>query len=145
MKIVLQRVIEAEVAVNSQIIGSINKGLLLFLGITASDNKEKVKILADKICKLRIFPDADGKSNLSVSDIEGEVLIVSQFTLYADIRKGNRPGFTDAAPPELAEGLYEYFIEYSKSKFKKVAAGSFGADMKVKLINDGPYTVILET
>jgi len=144
MKIVLQRVLEAEVIVDNQIVGSIDKGFLVFLGITASDTEDKAKILIDKISKLRIFPDADGKSNLSVSDIEGEALIISQFTLYADTRKGNRPSFTEAAPPELANSLYEYFIEYSKGKFKKVASGSFGADMKVKLINDGPYTVILE-
>jgi D-tyrosyl-tRNA(Tyr) deacylase len=97
-----------------------------------------------KITKLRIFPDENGKSNLSITDIGGEILVVSQFTLYADTRKGNRPSFIEAAPQELANELYEYFIEFSKEKFKNVASGSFGANMQVRLVNDGPYTIILE-
>jgi len=144
MKIVLQRVLEATVVVDNQTVGSINKGLLVFLGVSANDTRAQVEILANKMAKLRIFPDENGKSNLSVSDIGGEILVVSQFTLYADTKKGNRPSFIEAAPPELANTLYEYFIEYCRGKFTKVASGVFAADMKVQLVNDGPYTIILE-
>jgi len=144
MKIVLQRVLEAEVVVDGQTVGSINRGLLVFLGVAAEDTKEQTELLADKMAKLRIFPDESGKSNLSVSDIGGEVLVVSQFTLCADTKKGNRPSFINAAPPELANALYEYFVDYCRGKFTKVACGIFAADMKVRLVNDGPYTIILE-
>jgi len=144
MKAVLQRVSEANVSVNDEIIGSIGRGFLIFLGVTGSDTKARVETLVEKISKLRIFPDENGKSNLSITDIGGEILVVSQFTLYADTRKGNRPSFIEAAPPELANELYEYFISYSKNKFKNVASGSFGASMQVQLVNDGPYTIILE-
>jgi D-tyrosyl-tRNA(Tyr) deacylase len=145
MKAVLQRVSEAEVAVDDEVVGSINRGYLIFLGVTSSDTKTQVETLVEKIAKLRIFPDENGKSNLSITDIDGEILVVSQFTLYADTRKGNRPSFIEAAPPELANELYEYFIAYSKDKFKNVPTGSFGASMQVQLVNDGPYTIILET
>ena len=145
MKIVLQRVSEAEVVVGGEIIGSISRGYLVLLGVTSTDSKSQVEQLIDKIAKLRIFPDENRKSNLSITDINGELLVVSQFTLYADTRKGNRPSFIEAASPELANELYEYFIEYSKDKFKKVASGLFGASMQVKLVNDGPYTIMLET
>jgi len=141
----LQRVSEAEVVVDGQVISSIGRGFLVLLGVTAADKEAQAEALAEKIAKLRVFPDESGKSNLSITDIEGEILIVSQFTLYADTRKGNRPGFTDAAPPEMANALYEYFIEYCKGRFKKVGSGSFGADMKVRLVNDGPYTIVMET
>jgi len=144
MKIVLQRVSEAAVVVDGQTVGSISRGLLVFLGVTAEDTKAQVEHLADKMAKLRIFPDENGKSNLSVSDIGGEILVVSQFTLCAETKKGNRPSFIDAAPPNLANELYEYFIEYCRGKFTKVASGVFAADMKVSLVNDGPYTIILE-
>ena len=144
MRAILQRVSEAQVSVGGEVISSIGRGYLILLGVTGTDSKTLAETLVDKIAKLRIFPDENGKSNLSITDIDGEILVVSQFTLYADTRKGNRPSFTEAAPPELANELYEYFIEYSKTKFNKVAAGSFGANMQVQLVNDGPYTVILE-
>ena len=144
MKIVLQRVLGAEVVVDGRITGSIGKGLLVFLGAEANDTEAQAEQLADKMAKLRIFPDESGKSNLSVTDIGGEVLVVSQFTLCADTKKGNRPSFMQAAPPETANALYEHFVEYCRGKLAKVEMGSFGADMKVGLVNDGPYTVILE-
>ena len=144
MRVVLQRVLEAGVAVDGAEIGSIGRGLLIFLGVSATDAPELADNMIDKIAKLRIFPDSDGKSNLSISDIGGEVLVVSQFTLYADTKKGNRPSFTQAAPPDLAEELYEYFVSRCRGRFAKVATGAFGADMKVRLVNDGPYTILLE-
>ena len=144
MKIVLQRVSRASVAVDSTIVGCIDKGYLVLLGIGAGDDKPKIEKAVDKIQKLRIFADENGKTNLSINDVGGSLLIVSQFTLYADCRKGNRPSFTDAAPPALAEELYEYFIEYAGGKFERVEHGVFGAEMSVELANDGPFTVILE-
>lgn len=144
MKAVLQRVSEASVSIDGNVTGSIEKGFLVLLGIGENDDKFKVRKMADKIQKLRIFQDDNGKTNLSSADAGGELLVVSQFTLYADCRKGNRPSFENAAKPQLAEELYNYFIEYSRDKFKKTAAGVFGGDMKVSLINDGPFTVILE-
>ena len=114
------------------------------MGISDNDTKKDIEKAVQKISKLRIFSDENGKINLSISDIKGEVLVVSQFTLYADCRKGNRPSFVNAGKPEHAEKMYEYFIEYSKDYFKKVEHGIFGADMKVNLTNDGPFTVILE-
>jgi len=144
MKVVLQRVSRASVTVNGQIVGSINKGYLVLLGVGAGDDKAKIEKAVDKIQKLRIFADENGKTNLSIADVGGELLVVSQFTLYADCRKGNRPSFTDAAPPALAEELYEYFINYAIGKFAKVQHGVFGAMMDVELVNSGPFTVILE-
>ena len=144
MKIVLQRVSRASVAVSGKEVGRIGKGYLIFVGIGSGDNTTKVEKAVDKIQKLRLFPDENSKTNLSIVDVGGEVLIVSQFTLYADCRKGNRPSFTDAATPDLAESLYRYFIEYAKKMFAKVEHGVFGADMEVELINSGPFTVILE-
>ena len=144
MKIVLQRVSRASVTVDGNMVGSIDKGYVVLLGIGSGDNRAKVEKAVDKIQKLRIFPDENGKTNLSIADVNGGILVISKFTLYADCRKGNRPSFTDAADPTLAEDLYNYFIECSKDKFNKVEHGVFGADMKVELINDGPFTVILE-
>jgi len=146
MKIVLQRVSRASVTVSEEIVGSIDAGYLVLLGIGAGDNREKIEKAVDKIQKLRIFADEADKINLSINDVGGGLLVVSQFTLYADCKKGNRPGFTEAAPPALAEELYNYFVEYAKlqDKFAKVEHGIFGAEMKVELINDGPFTVILE-
>ena len=144
MKIVLQRVSRASVTVDGKITGSINKGYLVLLGVGAGDDKAKIEKAVDKIQKLRIFADENGKTNLSIADVGGELLVVSQFTLYADCRKGNRPSFTDAAPPALAEELYEYFIEYAKDKFTKVEHGVFGAMMDVEMVNSGPFTVTLE-
>ena len=144
MRIVLQRVSSASVVVDGEVIGSIGKGYLVLLGIGSTDDKAKIEKAVDKIQKLRIFADENDKTNLSIADVGGELLVVSQFTLYADCKKGNRPSFTDAAPPALAEELYNYFISYSTGKFVKVEHGSFGAEMKVELVNDGPFTVILD-
>ena len=144
MKVVLQRVTQASVEVDGQIVSSIGRGYVALLGIGQGDTKEQIVKMVEKIKKLRIFPDENGKTNLSVEDVGGDVLVVSQFTLCADCRKGNRPSFTDAGSPALAEELYEYFIEQCQGSFNKVGHGVFGAAMKVSLVNDGPFTVILE-
>ena len=144
MKVVLQRVRRAFVSVEGKVTGSINKGYLILLGVSSGDDKTTVEKAVNKIHKLRIFSDESGKTNLSISDVGGELLVVSQFTLYADCRKGNRPSFTEAAPPALAKELYEYFIKYAGGKFANVQHGVFGAMMEVELVNSGPFTVILE-
>jgi D-tyrosyl-tRNA(Tyr) deacylase len=144
MKIVLQRVSRASVTVDGNVMGNINTGYVVLLGIGAGDDKSKVEKAIDKIQKLRIFPDSEDKTNLPITAVQGGLLVISQFTLYADCRKGNRPSFIEAAPPSLAEELYEYFIEYASGKFDKVEHGIFGADMKVELVNDGPFTVLLD-
>jgi len=144
MKAVIQRVRNADVKVDGETTGEINQGLLILLGVGPEDTEKIADEMVQKICKLRIFRDEEDKMNLSVKDIDGEILVVSQFTLYADCQKGNRPSFVNAAPPEKAEQLYEYFKEQCKKEVKKVASGIFGADMKVSLLNDGPVTIILE-
>ncbi len=144
MRAVIQRVTEASVTVDTAVVGNINKGFLILLGAVDGDTKKDVEVLVNKIAKLRIFPDDDGKSNLSIQDVDGEVLVVSQFTLAADCRKGNRPSFINAGGADVANELYEYFKEYSKPFFKKVECGVFGADMKVALLNDGPFTIVLD-
>lgn len=144
MKIVIQRVLEAEVSIDGKTQGKIGKGLLLLLGVGAEDTKEIANKFLEKILKLRIFEDAEGKTNLSLQDVKGEILVVSQFTLYADCRKGNRPSFINSAPPAMAEELYEYFLATCKAKLGKVEHGQFGADMKVSLVNDGPFTIVLD-
>ena len=144
MRVVVQRVINASVEVNGQICGSIKKGLLVFIGIGDGDSENDCKRLADKIINLRIFSDENDKINLSLKDVNGELLIVSQFTLYADCKKGNRPNFTQAAKPDIANALYEFFVDYCKNLVPVVETGIFGADMKVKLLNDGPFTIVLE-
>lgn len=144
MKIVLQRVTSASVTVDNKVIGSIKTGFLLLFGVGHEDTEEDCRRLADKIAGLRIFSDENDKINLDLDMVDGEILVVPQFTLYADCRKGNRPNFIQAAKPEKANALYEYFVGYLRSKGKKVETGSFGADMKVELLNDGPFTVILE-
>ncbi len=144
MRAVIQRVTEASVTVDENVVGSVSKGFLILLGAVSGDTKKDVEVLVNKIAKLRIFPDEDGKSNLSIQDVEGEVLVVSQFTLAADCRKGNRPSFINAGSADEANDLYEYFKEYSKPFFKKVECGIFGADMKVALLNDGPFTIVLD-
>lgn len=144
MKLVIQRVNNAKVDVDNKTIGQIEKGFLVLIGVGPEDTKEIADSLVEKLCNLRIFEDENQKMNLSIKDINGELLIVSQFTLYADCKKGNRPSFAGAAEPEKANTLYEYFIEKCKDKVKKVEHGKFGADMKVSLLNDGPVTIILE-
>lgn len=144
MKAVVQRVAYAAVKVDGKTVGSIDKGLLIFLGVGQKDTEECAGKLAAKIAKLRIFSDENDKINLSVCDVDGSILVVSQFTLYADCRKGNRPNFINAGKPELAEKLYEIFSDECRKYVDKVENGVFGADMKVELLNDGPFTVILE-
>ena len=144
MRVVVQRVINASVEVDGQICGSIKKGLLVFIGVGDGDSENDCKRLADKIINLRIFSDENDKINLSLKDVNGELLIVSQFTLYADCKKGNRPNFTQAAKPDIANALYEFFVDYCKNLMPVVETGIFGADMKVKLLNYGPFTIVLE-
>ncbi len=145
MKVVIQRVSEAYVKVNGKICGEISKGLLLLVGIEENDEKTDADWLVQKILNLRIFGDDGGKLNLSVLDISGEILCISQFTLIADYKKGNRPSFIKAAKPEKAVPLFEYFkIEIAKSNLK-IASGTFGADMKVSLLNDGPVTIVMDS
>ncbi|MCB9747739.1 MAG: D-tyrosyl-tRNA(Tyr) deacylase [Candidatus Omnitrophica bacterium] len=145
MKLILQRVKHAQVEVQAKIVGKIDQGLLVFLGVAEDDSSEDVRYLVDKIIQLRIFDDAQGKMNLSVVDLGGSVLVVSQFTLYGDCRKGRRPSFDQAAAPAKAEQLYNEFVELLRQKKIDVATGQFKAMMDVSLINDGPVTFILES
>lgn len=146
MKAVVQRVSASSVSVDGEVIGKIGRGYNVLLGVFPDDTQKDAEILAAKIAKIRIFEDENEKMNMSVQDIDGEVLVISQFTLCADIKKGNRPGFTTAAKPEYANELYEYFMEQLKlNGIKKVEHGSFGADMKVEISNDGPVTIIMDT
>ncbi len=145
MRALLQRVSHANVVVDEQIVGQISQGLLVLLGVGQDDSRAQVKLLADKIVRLRIFEDDQGKMNRSLLDINGQVLIVSQFTLYADTRRGRRPSFTDAAPPALAEPLVEYFKATMAAYGLTVASGIFGAYMQVELLNDGPVTIWLDS
>ena len=144
MKIVVQRVKEAKVEVEGNVVGKIDKGFLVLLGVTHKDSEEQADYLVKKLCKLRVFRDENDKMNLSLKDVGGKLLIVSQFTLYADCSGGNRPSFVNAAKPELANELYEYFCEKCKEEQIEVQKGIFGANMKVSLLNDGPVTIILE-
>lgn len=144
MRAVIQRVSSASVKVDGKIIGAIEKGYLVLLGVSDSDTKDDVQRIVKKLVNLRIFADENDKTNLSIQDVKGSILVVSQFTLYADCKKGNRPSFTQAGSPELANSLYEYFIEECKKTISHVQHGSFGAHMKVSLTNDGPFTIILE-
>lgn len=144
MKLVIQRVKRASVEVNKEIIGKIKQGFLVLIGVGPNDTQDEADYLAKKLIKLRVFEDDNGKMNLSIKDINGELLVVSQFTLYADCSAGNRPSFVNAAKPEKANELYEYFIEKCKEENINVEHGEFGADMKVELLNDGPVTIILE-
>jgi len=144
MKIVLQRVTSALVKVENEVIGKIDKGYVVFLGVGQDDTTAECDRLAEKMVNLRIFSDENDKINLSLKDVDGQLLVISQFTLYADCRKGNRPNFIQAGKPDMAEKLYDYFIEKCRDKVETVQAGCFGADMQVELINDGPFTVILE-
>jgi D-tyrosyl-tRNA(Tyr) deacylase len=145
VRAVVQRVSEASVRVDGSEVGAIGKGVLVFLGVGREDGLEDVRYLSEKIANLRIFQDAGDKMNLSVQDIGGGILIISQFTLWADCRKGRRPSFTDAAPPEQAKSLYEAFIEELRKTSLPVATGVFQAEMKVHLVNDGPVTILLDS
>lgn len=145
MKFVIQRVKNASVTVDNKIVGSINKGFLVLIGITHTDTKEIADVLIKKLIKLRIFEDENEKMNLALNDVNGELLLVSQFTLYANCTGGNRPAFIDAAKPDYANELYEYIIDECKKQDINVQTGIFGADMKVELLNDGPVTIILDS
>jgi D-tyrosyl-tRNA(Tyr) deacylase len=145
MRAFLQRVSRAKVTVGGEIVGEIGRGWLVLLGIAPADGKQEIDWLAEKVGNLRAFADAEGKMNLSVQDIGGSVLVVSQFTLYGDCLKGRRPGFTGAAPPAVAEPLYEQFVIALKALGVPVATGRFAADMQVELINDGPVTFVIDT
>lgn len=144
MRIIVQRVTSASVEVNGDICGKISSGYLLLIGIGHEDTEEDCRRLADKIINLRIFSDENDKINLSLKDVGGSLLVVPQFTLYADCRKGNRPNFIQAGSPDEADRLFEYFTQYCREKGQHVEMGVFGADMKVELLNDGPFTLVLE-
>lgn len=144
MRIVLQRVKEASVEVDGRLVGAIGAGLLALVGVGKEDTEQIAQALAEKVANLRIFEDAEGKTNLSVLDVEGEVLVVSQFTLYADCRKGRRPSFTDAGDSAIASGLVEVFREALAKRGLRTASGVFGAKMAVRLVNDGPFTIVLD-
>ena len=144
MKLVIQRCQEASVSVDGKTVGAIEKGLMVLIGVGKDDTTEVVYKYLKKLLQLRIFEDENGKTNRSLMDIGGQLLLVSQFTLYANCRHGNRPGFTDAGDPQKAEELYEYLIERAKEQVSVVEQGIFGADMKVALVNDGPFTIILD-
>lgn len=145
MKFVIQRVLESEVTVNGISLGKIGKGFTVLIGISGSDTKEIADKMIKKLIGLRIFEDDEGKTNLSLSSVNGELLLVSQFTLYADCKKGNRPSFIRAGSPDMAEELYEYIIEKCKEQVDIVKHGEFGADMKVSIVNDGPFTIVLDS
>ena len=145
MRVVIQRVSEASVTVDQQMVGAINQGLMVLLGVAQGDTSQEAKALAEKTAGLRIFEDDAGKMNRSVEEIGGSLLVVSQFTLLGDCRKGRRPGFTDAAPPELADQLYEEYVAALRSRGVNVATGVFRADMQVALVNDGPVTMLLDS
>jgi D-tyrosyl-tRNA(Tyr) deacylase len=145
MRIVLQRVACAKVTVEKQIIGDIGQGILVLLGISANDSEKEARYMVEKVVNLRIFDDEQGRMNLSLLDVSGELLIVSQFTLYGDARKGRRPSYIDAALPEKAGKLYEYFVSEARKLVSRVETGQFQAMMKVELTNDGPVTILLDS
>lgn len=145
MRFLIQRAAHAEVVVDNERIASIQKGFLVLVGINNTDTKEIADKMIQKMIRLRIFEDANGKTNLDLQTVSGELLIVSQFTLYADCRKGNRPSFTQSGSPDLAEELYEYIIQQCKKIIPETSHGKFGADMKVSLLNDGPFTILLDS
>lgn len=145
MKFVIQRVTSASCTVENEVTGSIGKGFLVLIGISNEDTREIADKMIKKLIGLRIFEDADGKTNLSLKDVDGELLLISQFTLYADCRKGNRPSFIHAGNPKLAKELYEYIIAKCNQEIPVVNQGIFGADMKISLLNDGPFTIVLDS
>ena len=144
MRLLVQRVLNSNVKVDGKVVGEINKGYMVLLGVTHDDDKDKADYLVNKLLNLRVFEDENGKMNLNIKQVGGELLIISQFTLYANTKDGNRPSFTDAAKPDKANELYEYFVEKCKKENIKTETGIFGADMKVSLTNDGPVTILLE-
>lgn len=144
MKLVIQRVTEASVKVEGDVVGKIGRGFMVLVGIGADDTKEIADRYIEKMVKMRIFEDENGKTNLSLADVDGQILMISQFTLYANCRKGNRPSFSDAGGPDMAEALYEYMLEKTKQYVPVVEKGIFGAEMEVSLINDGPFTIVLD-
>ena len=146
MRIVVQRCSRAEVRIDGQVVGHIGKGFMLLVGVTDGDTKETADLLAKKVAQMRVFEDAEGKMNLALNDVGGAILSISQFTLYADCKKGNRPSFIRAARPEVAEPLYDYFNHVLRTQYGlQVETGRFGADMKVDFVNDGPVTVLLDS
>ena len=145
MKFVIQRVQHASVTVDNEVIGKIGKGFMVLIGVSEEDNTEIADKMIKKLIGMRIFEDENGKTNLALKDVDGELLLISQFTLYADCKKGNRPSFIKAGNPELANGLYEYIIAACQKEIPVVETGSFGADMKVELLNDGPFTIVLDS
>lgn len=145
MKFVIQRVKHASVTVENQVIGNIGKGFMVLIGVCESDDETVADKMVKKLVGLRIFEDENGKTNLDLHSVGGELLLVSQFTLYADCKKGNRPGFTNAANPQKANAIYEYIISECKKQVEVVEKGEFGADMKVELLNDGPFTIVLDS
>lgn len=144
MKFVIQRVLESKVTIDGETVGSIGRGLMVLIGIGRDDTKETADKFVRKMIGLRIFEDEEGKTNLALKDVDGQMLLISQFTLYADCCRGNRPGFTDAAPPAEAEVLYDYIVDACRREVSVVQTGAFGADMKVSLVNDGPFTIVLD-
>ena len=145
MRFLVQRVDEASVSVDTKVIGSIHRGFLVFAGISGSDTKEIADKMVRKLLGLRIFEDENGKTNLDLKTVDGQLLMISQFTLYADCKKGNRPSFIGAGNPEMANELYRYIIELCRQEIEVVEEGSFGAEMKVSLTNDGPFTILLDS
>lgn len=145
MKFVIQRVLESSVKVDGETIGQIGKGFMVLIGVGQDDTKEIADKMVKKMIGLRIFEDENGKTNLSLASVNGELLLISQFTLYANCKKGNRPSFIESGAPDKAEALYEYIIEKCKESIPVVERGIFGADMKVSLVNDGPFTIVLDS
>lgn len=145
MKFVIQRVNNASVTIDEKIVGKINKGFLVLIGVSNDDTKEIADKMIKKLIGMRIFEDENGKTNFALADVDGELLLVSQFTLYANCKKGNRPSFINAGAPDMANEMYEYIIEKCREMVKVVETGEFGADMKVKLENDGPFTIVLDS
>ena len=145
MRFVIQRVQHASVTVDNEVIGKIGRGYMVLIGVCDADDEAVADRMVDKMIKLRINEDAEGKTNLALADVDGELLLVSQFTLYANCKKGNRPSFVDAGSPEHANALYEYILDKCRERVSVVEKGSFGAEMKVELINDGPFTILLDS
>ena len=145
MKFVIQRVTNAKVTIDNKVHGEIGKGFLVLIGVSGEDTKEIADKMIKKMLNLRIFEDGNQKTNLSLSDVEGELLLISQFTLYADIKHGNRPSFTNAGSPDMANEMYEYIVSECRKSGKKTETGIFGADMKVELLNDGPFTIVMDS